>query len=303
MLKRIGQLAIFIGLASFLMLGMVLVASSYHGIGNASNAGTGGMPLPAGNSAVIPSAVVDDATDMARTLFGDSREEVDNFVNQVLAIYDEARDKDFILLFNSGGWGWNLLEDSQGWDSIFTGITTELTDMGYQALLLDYKRTPKSWRACFEEATEIANFYPSKAKDLAARVELLTRHLPQIKVILAGESTGTVITDKVMTIMKDNPNVYTIQTGPPFWHKTAKMERTLVLKSNGIVPDSFSEGDFLHIITANLKDVFRFPDTDQDFGNIFKILKAPGHDYWWQHPSVYTEITDFLNRNFSLTWP
>lgn len=303
MLRKFRQLATLVGLSALLMLGIVLIASSYPGIGSTSAAGTGGLPLTAGDDSSISSAVVKDATDMAEKLFGDSQEEVNHFVSQVLAIYSEAKDKDFVILFNSGGWGWNLLEDSHGWESIFTGITTELTDMGYQALVLDYKRTSKSWRACFEEATEIANFYPSKARDLTGRVELLTRHLPEVKVILAGESTGTVIADKVMTIMKDNPQVYTIQTGPPFWHKRVTLDRALVLTSNGLVPDSFSEGDFLSMLTANLKDVFGLPGTPHDFGNILQFLRAPGHDYWWQHPSVYTEITDFLNRNFSIAWP
>ncbi len=223
MLRKIGQLATLIGLSALLMLGIVLIASSYPGVGSASTAGTGGLPLTAGDNSSIPPVVVEDATEMAKTLFGDSQEEVNNFVNQVLAIYTEAKDKDFIILFNSGGWGWNLLEDSQGWESIFTGIKTKLNVMGYQALALDYQRTRVSWRACLEEASEIANFYPSKARDLAGRVELLTRHIPEVKVILAGESTGTVIAEKVMTILKDNPRVYTIQTGPPFWHKRVKI--------------------------------------------------------------------------------
>jgi len=302
MLKKIGQLATFIGLSSLLMLGMILIASSYSGVGSTSTAGTGGMPLATCNVAGIPPVIVEDATEMATALFGDSQEEVNNFVNQVLAIYSEAKDKDFVILFNSGGWGWNLLEDSHGWDSIFIGIITELNDMGYQALVLDYKRTQESWRACLVEATEIANFYPSKARDLAGKVELLTKHIPDVKVILAGESTGTVIAEKVMTLMKDNPQVYTIQTGPPFWHKRVKLERALVLTSNGIVPDSFSEGNFVSMITANLRDIVGLPNTSHDFGNVLKFLRAPGHDYWWQYPSVYSEITDFLNMNFYISW-
>jgi len=302
MLRKIGQLATLIGLSALLMLGIVLIASSYPGVGSASTAGTGGLPLTAGDNSSIPPAVVEDAAEMAKTLFGDSQEEANNFVNQVLAIYTEAKDKDFVILFNSGGWGWNLLEDSQGWDSIFTGIKTKLNVMGYQALALDYQRTRVSWRACLEEASEIANFYPSKARDLAGRVELLTRHIPEVKVILAGESTGTVIAEKAMTMLKDNPRVYTIQTGPPFWHKRVKLERALVLTSNGMLPDSFSDGDFISMVMANVRDIFGLPQRANNSGNILQYLRAPGHDYWWQYPNVYSEITDFLNQNFDIAW-
>lgn len=302
MLRKIGQLATLIGLSTLFMLGIVLIASSYPGVGSASTAGTGGLSLTASDNSSIPPVVVEDAAKMAKTLFGGSPEKVNSFVNQVLAIYTEAKDKDVIILFNSGGWGWNLLEDSHGWESIFTGIKTQLNIMGYQALALDYQRTRVSWRACLEEVSEIANFYPSKARDLAGRVELLTRHIPEVKVILAGESTGTIIAEKVMTILKDNPRVYTIQTGPPFWHKRVKMERSLILTSNGIAPDSFSDGDFGSMITASLRDIIGLPNTSRDFGNILQFLRAPGHDYWWQYPSVYSEITDFLNQNFDISW-
>jgi len=300
--SKIGQLVILLGLSAILCLGMVLVASSYPGIGVTCEVGTGGLPLAAYEGSGIPQSVIEDATEMARTLFGDSQEKANNFVNQVLAVYSEAKDKDFVILFNSGGWGWNLLEDSRGWESIFDGIKSELNYMGYQALVLDYKRTEESWRACLREASEIANFYPSKAEDLACRVEFLTKHLPDLKVIVAGESNGTVIADKVMTILRDNRQVYSIQTGPPFWHKRVTLERALVLTSNGVLPDTFSQGDLMSMIAANLRALFGLSQTDEDSGTILRFLRAPGHDYWWQHPSVSSEITNFLKRNFGINW-
>ncbi len=300
MRSKIGQLVILLGLSAILSLGIVLVASSYPGVGVTCEVGTGGLPLAAYDSSAIPQSVIEDAAEMAKTLFGDSQETANNFVGQVLAIYSEAKDKDFVILFNSGGWGWNLLEDSRGWESIFTGIKSELNYMGYQALVLDYKRTEQSWRACLKEASEIANFYPSKAEDLAHRVEFLTKHLPDLKVIVAGESNGTVIADKVMTILGDNPQVYSIQTGPPFWHKRFTLDRSLVLTSNGVLPDSFSQGDLVTMIMANLRALFGFSQTAEGSGAILYFIRAPGHDYWWQHPEVYSEITRFLKRNFSI---
>jgi len=293
-----GQLGALLGLCLVMLLGAALVASSHPFIGIASEAGTGGLPLVAYDSSTIPQSVIDDASLIATALFGDSQEKASNFVSQVLAIYTEAKDKDFIILFNSGGWGWNLLENSRGWDSIFVGIKSQLDDMGYQSLVLDYKRTEESWRACLQEASEIANFYPSKAQDLTGRVQFLTRNIPNVKVIVAGESTGTVIADKVMTTMRDNPQVYTIQTGPPFWHKQDAAERALVLTSNGLLPDSFSQGDILSLVKANLKALAGIPQATDDGGTVLRYFRAPGHEYWWQYPDVYTEITRFLECNF-----
>jgi len=300
MLSKIRQLAALSGLSAIMLLGVALVASSHPFVGIVSEVGTGGLPLAVYDSSAVPQSVINDASQMATALFGDCREKTSNFANQVLAIYTEAKDKDFVILFNSGGWGWNLLEDSRGWDSIFIGIKSQLDNMGYQSLVLDYKRTEESWRACLQEASEIANFYPSKAQDLTYLVKFLTEHIPGVKVIVAGESTGTVIADKVMTTMRDNPQVYTIQTGPPFWHKQDTLERALVLTSNGLLPDSFSQGDILGLITANLRTLVGLPQVTDGGGTVLRYFRAPGHEYWWQHPDVYSEITGFLESNFSI---
>ncbi len=300
MRSKISQLVILLGLSAILSLGIVLVASSYPGVGVTSEVGTGGLPLAAYDSSAIPQSVLDDAAEMAKTLFGDSQEKANNFVNQVLAIYSEAKDKDFVILFNSGGWGWTPLEDTAGWQTIFKGIKFELDFMGYESLMLDYKRTEESWRGRLEETTEMANSYPSKAEYLASRVEFLTKHVPDIKVILTGESNGTVIAAKAMTLLEDNPRVYSIQTGPPFWHNSIMLERSLVLTSNGILPDSFSQGDLTSMIVANLRSLFDFSQTADDSGTVLYFIRAPGHDYWWQHPEVSSEITQFLKRNFSI---
>jgi hypothetical protein len=131
-------------------------------------------------------------------------------------------------------------------------------------------------------------------------VEFLTRHITDLRVIIAGESTGVVISDTVMTILKDNQQVYSIQTGPPFWHKNVTLDRTLVLRGSGIVPDTVSQGDFLAIICANLESLFGFSRPGDSSGKVLLYFSAPGHEYWWGNPDVYSQITDFLKQNFGL---
>ena len=159
-------------------------------------------------------------------------------------MYSKAKDKDFVVIFNSDGWGGNLLETSLGWQSIFTGIESELAGSDYTSLLLNYQRTVKTLRGRLNELVERITGYPSKAKDLASRVEFFTRHIPDLRVILANENNGTVISDNVMNILEDNPQGYSIQTGPLSWSKNIVSDRTLVITNNGIVPDSYSQGNF-----------------------------------------------------------
>ncbi|GAH81153.1 unnamed protein product, partial [marine sediment metagenome] len=206
--------------------------------------------------------------------------------------------KDFVIVFNPGGWGWNLVEASPGWWSIFDGIESELESLGYTSLMLNHQRAVDSFLGCLDEAGEMLTGYQSKAKDLACRAEFLTTHIPHLKVILAGESTGAVITDGAMEILEDNPQVYSIQTGPPFWHENIMLDRTLVLTDNGIIPDSFSRGDIPAMIGGSIRALFGISQPEDETGAILYYVRAPGHDYWWQYPEVCSQITNFLKQNF-----
>jgi len=167
--------------------------------------------------------------------------------------------------------------------------------------VVDYRRTSKSIRGAINEFVEIFREYPTKADNLASRVNFLTRNVPELKITVAGESNGSAISDRVMAIMQDNPRVYSIQTGPPFWHRRMTVERTLVLDTNGQVPDAFSGGDIPVMLFASLKALVGVPLTEEEeAGRIFYFIRAPGHDYNWHYPGVNLRIADFLEENFSL---
>lgn len=294
-LRRLGVL---VAITAVLLLGVLLLAVSYTNVGLAGIVGVEGSPLAIPDLSVVPESVAEDATELATELFGDYGEKYNHFVSQLLTTYVEAKDKDFVVIFNPGGWGWNFLETSPGWRSISDGIKAKLDSLGYTSLLLDYQRTEDTWSGIIDESVEMASSYPSKAKNLAHRVEFLTKHIPDLRVIVTGESDGTVISDSVMNILRDNPQVYSIQTGPPFWHKSVIRKRTLVLNNNGMYPDSFSQGDIPAMVRASLGALFGLPQPEESSGRVLKYLRAPGHDYRWQYPSVYSQITDFLENNF-----
>ncbi|MFC1946270.1 hypothetical protein ACFLW1_03655, partial [Chloroflexota bacterium] len=104
--------------------------------------------------------------------------------------------------------------------------------LGYNAVVLNYRRTSENLWAMVKEFVEVTHRYPSKGQELASSVEFLTHNLPDTRVLVAGESNGTVIADRVMVMLKDNPRVFSIQTGIPFWHRPQAVARTLVLNSN-----------------------------------------------------------------------
>lgn len=300
MFINIRRLGVLVALTAVLLLGAALLALSYTGVGVASEIGTGGLPLPSHDLSVVPQSVTEDATRLAMELFGDYQGKYEDFTNQLLATYVEARDKDFVVIFNAGGWGWNLLESSPGWHSIFTGIEAELDNLGYTSLLLDYRRTEDNLQGIIDEGVEMVTSYPSKAKELACRVEFLTDHVPDLRVIVTGESDGAVISDRSMNILRYNPQVYSIQTGPPFWHKPIMLDRTLVLDNNGRTPDTFSRGDIPTMLWTSLEDLLGLPQPEEESGRVLKFLRAPGHDYRWHYPGVCLQITGFLEENFGV---
>ncbi len=260
--------------------------------------GAGELPLPQSDFSVVPQSVVEDATRLASELFGDHPEKNDEFVNQLMATYLAAKDRDIVVIFNSGGWGWAAVEETREGKSFINGIEAELASMGYSSLFLNHKRTAKTLDSGISELMLAVELYPTKAKDLAARIEFLSNHIPGIKVILIGVSNGTLICDDVMNILEDNPQVYSIQLGPPSWSGATSSDRSLVMRSNGAVPDSFSQGDLFAIISANIEALFGI--SPEGPGDILLYIEAPGHDYNWEYPEVRSQIINFLEQNFGL---
>jgi len=277
---------------------MAVMISSYTDPGLTSVIGVGGVPLLLDDYSMVPQTVADDANALAEELF-DEPQLCADFVAQQLALYTEAQDKDFVLIFSSGGWGWSLLEESPGWWGIFEGMATELESWGYSSLELDYLRTSPSVTGQLDEFWEMLVGYPSKAEVLAARIDFLTDHLPDVKVVLAGESTAAMIIDSAMVRLADNERVYCIQTGPPFWHETLAAERSLIMMGNGFEVDTLCQGNAFDFLFGCYKKWFGVLRPVSACGTEPHIVVAPGHDYWWQYPEVRETITRFLVDNFA----
>lgn len=286
--------------ALILILSIVGIVITYSEVGITQEVGSGQLILSMDHLTHIPQSVVEDATILAKELFADNLDKREIFRDQLLVTYLEAKEKDLVVIFNSGGWGWTSLEDSEQWQSVFIGMDSIFIERGYKLLWLDYKRTADNLLGCLNEFAELTTDYASKAQNLASRVKFLTSSFPDIRIIIAAESNGTVIADSVMNNLIGNQQIYSIQTGPPFWHEATMLDRTLVLKHNGINPDSFSHGDFRAMIWGTVQALFGILQPEDDSGNILYYVRAPGHDYQWQYPGVGPEITRFLKSHFTV---
>jgi hypothetical protein len=211
--------------------------------------------------------------------------------------YLAAHDKDFVVIFNPGGWGWDPTSDIPGWESILFGIQNTLGEYGYTSLLVDYKRTRHGFDGIVGEVEELMGVQPAKAKELAARVDFLTRNIPDLRVILAGESNGATIADDTMRLLEDNPRVFAIETGPPVWHPSLDFERSLIIKNNGVQADTFSNGNIILILRSNAESAFGIYRGAS--GNILLYIGAPGHYYSWDYGVVRTQMVDFLTSKFA----
>ena len=300
MIKRLGKLGILAMLIAIPLLTAGWLALFYTEVGMAKEIGIQEPELKDFEYKALPQAVIDDAVELAKEFVGNSAEKLQSFVDQLLATYLEAKNTDVVVVFNSGGWGWNLTPETPGWESILEGIKSQLKALGYDSLVLNYRRTSNGIRGCLKELVEAITRYPHKAKELASRVEFLADHLPDLKIIVAGESTGTVISDKTMGILSDKTQVYSIQTGTPFWHKPSALDRTLLMNSNGQGIDTFSYGNIPVMIWSTVRGWFGLTPPDENPGNILSWLRAPGHDYSWQYPGVCTEVVNFLEKNFQV---
>jgi len=297
MSSKIFRLKIAVILVTAICLTIVLLAPSPVMPATTYKTDNNGTPLVIEDFSTVPQLVLEDAAETAIELFGNDQQKQNGFISQLLAIYLEAKDKDIVIINNSGGWGWSPLETFPHSHEFITGVDNKLNSLGYDTLWLDHYRTAKTLNGCISELMLAANLYPMKAEDLAARVEFLTSNIPGIQIILAGESNGSTICGDAMQILAGNNQVFSIQLGPPFWNNGNTSDRILVLRSNGSVPDAFSQGDVTTIIRSNLEALF---DISQEYpGHILFYIGAPGHDYSWQYEGVSSKVLEFLDSSFN----
>lgn len=247
-------------------------------------------------------ALEEEAQHLAHQLFGNEAEKCEGFTNRLLDICGRAQGKDFLLIHNPGGWGTTNLEHCLQWErSIVTGISTTLERLGYTWLSIQHFRTGSGWQERIWDIKEQFRFFVSKAKIMAAEVKFLTRHTNNLKIILIGISQGAVFGNAVMQCMPGLNQVYSIELGMLFIHRSRRVvtKRTLAIDSNGLMPDAIMEWNIITMLKAFLAAPFRWIKHQLE-GKPVKLshcVNVPGHEYNWEHPEVRQQIEDFLQVN------
>ena len=245
----------------------------------------------------------EEANHLAEQLFGSDAKKCANFTSRLLDICTRAQDKDFLLIHNPGGWGTTHLENLLQWErSIVEGISATIEKLGYTRSFMQYFRTNSGWREIMRDIKEQYRFFTSKSKLMAAELEFIARHFDALKVIMIGVSQGAAFSNAVMKQLNGLNQVYSIELGIPFPYKSRRVitEKTLVLDSNGLMPDAMMEWDIPTIFRTYLAAPFRWIKYKLQ-GKRIKFtycINVPGHDYNWDYPEVQGQIENFLNLNF-----
>lgn len=260
------------------------------------------------------SEVEQQAWQVAAEVVGTSREVQEQFVAEVVDLYYKVKDNDLAIFCIPGGWGKKPLAANAEGQSWVVGMEAELGRLGYTYCIVDDIRTGNSLTEYFFEFKEQLTHYPSKARELAAKIDFLTQQVIDLKVIITGQSNGAAFAGEVVRNLEENPGVYSIQVGTPFWHRVSKASRSLVIDNNGVVADTLTQRDLLRLFKANLGNIFilnhvpSFTPIDWVITRAVLVfwpynfglgLQAPGHEYMWEYPGVGPVIEAFLVEHFS----
>ena len=250
-----------------------------------------------------PTLMRERAYKLATILFDDPAQ-CEEFADEVTEIYFNSEIIDFLLVYNTGGFGGGTMAEDPEWPSILDGIEAELEALGYTSMVIEHQRGEKGLAGFLSEVDDLIGNYPSKAPELAAKVAFLTKYNPDLKVITTGRCFGAIFSNEVMQLEAANPQLYSIQAGVPFWYTDPSGERTLVIENNGTISDTFSEGSSWTFLWAFFKsNLEQFPSTSPHEEGSIRLLnwyfKMPGHTYTWEYPEIRSCTQAFLEENFA----
>lgn len=251
---------------------------------------------------------VDEATlrqlayDFAFDLYADANR-AQSFSDDLVALHRACQNTDFLLVYNTGGFGGGTMEDDPEWPGILEGMKEELAKLGHSAKIVEHQRGRNGLGGFADEIRLLRQDYRSKAVDLAAKFGFLTRFNPDVTVILTGRCFGGMLCNQAMPLLKDNPQILSVQAGIPFWYTVQDTERSLILENNGEMPDIVRSRNVFDFLWTLFRTNFgrvptKAPPEEGGFKAIAWYLKAPGHTYTWEHEGVNTSITAFLQDNF-----
>ena len=169
------------------------------------------------------------------------------------------------------------MTDIPGWESIMLGIKGTLGGFGYKTLLIDYERTPHGFDGIVGETEVLLGIQPAKAEELAARITFLTQHLPDLRVIITGESNGASIADDALRLLAEIPRCLPSRPdrlyGTPAWSSRAHWLSKITANKRTPFPMGTSYSSCAPTSSPPSVSIMG-PQ-----GNILLYIGAPGHYY------------------------
>ncbi len=244
---------------------------------------------------------------LAQQFHGNSRKKRVEFVAWLRDARQVASGKQFLVIHNPGGWGCRRMEDCVDWEkSVVDGVGATMAELGYSWSMVQYFRSGESfWRHMMEVRKEAVFFFTGRcyaARVLAAGLELLSRHQPDLTVVLVGASQGAAFGNAVMRELHGQSRVYSIELGIFFAHVPRRVvtERTLALDTNGLMPDPMVHLNLWVSVKAHVRALVewtRYRLQGKPTRYVYCIHNE-GHEYFWDYPEVHGRIQRFLNAEF-----
>lgn len=201
---------------------------------------------------------------------------------------------DFVIIFNSGGFGTVKPEFAYDLKPIIDDLKGEVEEMNYKVAVVPYYRTKETLVGRIGYLKEMFLSFPGESKDLAKRIKDFVEENPGDKVLMAGLSNGAAFVNETMEDLQGINNVFAIEMGVPFWSKKNPAENILILDNKG--RDSLSIGDKGQLMLSLLQSPFKWVASRMEGRKISfsEAMVAPGHQYSW--PEVKEEVVSFLEN-------
>ena len=247
--------------------------------------------------------IKEEAKLLGERIFSDKPERIPAFVERLTNICEQVEDKDILIIHNPGGWGSSHLEDLLQWErSIVEGVSCTMDSLGYKQTLMQYFRSKTGWRAVLGDIREQGRFFRNKARLMAEELNFIAEHFKNLQILIVGVSQGAAFSNAVIQNLNGLSRVSSVELGTPFYYKSKRVisDRTLVLDSNGLMPDALMEWDVPTIVKTYLGAPFRWLKYRLQGKKVrFTLcINVPGHDYNWEYPEVQTKVEEFLKVKY-----
>lgn len=213
-------------------------------------------------------------------------------------VIKEISENDFVIVFNSGGWGDTPISKADDFLPIIQGIKENLNDWGYSAVIVPYMRTKEGISSKISGTKDFLSGYSFSSGKFVVELEELVKQFPNKKIILAGLSNGAAFVNEIYRRVSENikDSLYVIAVGAPFWTDKVENKNVLQIDNNG--KDTLSNGEIGSLFLSAIKAPFIWLGANIKGENVSlsKAFRAEGHNYSWSSSDNKEKILIFLEN-------